>query len=116
MATILVAEDEDAIRTLVALTVQAAGHHVITATNGVEAVSRFRFSPDRFDLVITDLKMPVMSGLALIKLIRDTKPSMKIICISGYSEDQVPEGVELLRKPFQLDALRSCVEKLLSAA
>jgi two-component system cell cycle sensor histidine kinase/response regulator CckA len=116
MATILVAEDESAIRALITLTLEGAGLHVITATNGVEAVSLFRFAPDRFDLVITDLKMPVMSGHEVVKLIRETRPAMRIICISGYSENQVPEGVEFLHKPFRLDELRSCVAKLLRAA
>jgi len=116
MANILVAEDEESLRTLVRLILQGSGHQVTAAANGVEAVSLFRFSPDRFDLVITDLKMPVMSGHQVVKLIRETRPAKKIICMSGYSEEPLPDGVEFLQKPFQLDELRSCVAKLLGPA
>jgi len=113
MATILVAEDEKAVRTLVALILQTSGHQVVVASSGVEAVSLFRFSPDRFDLVITDLKMPVMSGQQVVKLIRETRPGSKILCMSGFSEDPIPDGVEFLQKPFQPDALLARVGRLL---
>jgi hypothetical protein len=62
MATILVVEDEEAIRQLVSVVLEAAGHEVIAASNGVEGIALFRSSPDRFALILTDLKMPVMDG------------------------------------------------------
>ncbi len=58
MATILVAEDEEAIRSLLSVILKAAGHQVVAAANGVEAVALYRSSPDRFDLVVTELPPP----------------------------------------------------------
>jgi CheY-like chemotaxis protein len=115
MATVLVAEDEEAIRKLVALILRSEGHRVFTASNGVEAVSLFRYSPDRFDLVITDLKMPVMDGHQVIKLILESKPGPRIICMTGYTEKSIPPGVELLEKPFSPAALRASVTKVLGS-
>jgi hypothetical protein len=57
-----VVEDEEAIRQLVSVVLEAAGHEVIVASNGVEGIALFRSSPDRFALILTDLKMPVMDG------------------------------------------------------
>ena len=113
MATILVADDEEAIRVLVPLILRPAGHQVITAANGVEAVALYRSSPDRFGLVITDLKMPVMDGYQVIRLVRQSRPNAKIICMSAHADRGVPEGVEFLEKPFHAQGLRACVEKIL---
>ena len=113
MATILVVEDEEAIRQLVTLILEAAGHEVITASNGVEGISLFRSSPDRFAMILTDLRMPVMDGYQLIDLARRTRSNVKIICMSGYTDDALPTGVEFIRKPFLPHVLRACVSELL---
>lgn len=114
MATILVADDEDVIRELVSLVLKSAGHQVVTAANGVETVALYRSSPNRFDLVITDVKMPVMDGYQVIRLVRESRPDAKIICMSGHMERSVPPGVEFLEKPFHAEGLRACVEKVLA--
>lgn len=116
MATILVADDEEAIRMLVPLILNPVGHHVVTAANGVEAVALYRSSPDAYDLVITDVKMPVMDGYQVIRLVRESRPDAKIVCMSAYAERGVPPGVEFLGKPFRPEALRACVEKVLGGA
>lgn len=113
MATILVADDEEGIRLLVSLVLKQAGHETITAANGVEAVALYRSSPDRFDLVITDLRMPVMDGYHVVQLVRDTRPNAKIICMSGYAGEGLPAGVEFLSKPFRGEELRASIKKLL---
>jgi CheY-like chemotaxis protein len=84
MATILVVEDERAIRELISAILRSAGHQIITASNGMEGIALFRSSPERFDLILTDLEMPVMNGHQLIKLARETNAGAKIICMSGY--------------------------------
>ena len=113
MATILVVDDEKPIRTLIALILRSAGHAVIAASNGVEGVAVFRSSPDRFDIILTDLKMPVLNGHQLVKLVRQTSASAKIICMSGYTDEPIPASTEFLQKPFTPDVLRALVDKLL---
>jgi CheY-like chemotaxis protein len=113
VATILVVDDEEAIRKLIAVILQSAGHVVVSASNGVEAVALFRSSPDEFDLILTDLRMPVMDGHQLVTLVRRTSPDTKIICMSGYADDPIPARTEFLPKPFLPDALRERVDKLL---
>jgi CheY-like chemotaxis protein len=113
MATILVADDEEAIRGLMSLILSTAGHEVVTAANGVEAVALYRSSPDRFDLVITDIKMPVMDGHQVVRLVRDSRPTARIICVSAYAEKDLPAGVEFLNKPFSAEALRTLVRQVL---
>ncbi len=113
MATILVAEDEEPVRLLVSLILKAAGHQVVAAANGVEAVALYRSSPDRFDLVLTDIKMPVMDGYRVIELVKQTRPRAKIVCMSAWAEEGLPPGIAFLQKPFAAKDLRASVEKAL---
>ena len=98
MATILLADDEEAIRGLVSLILKAAGHQVITAANGVEAVALYRSSPDRYDLVITDMQMPVMDGYQVVRLVRESRPHARIACISGYVDEDLPARRKVSKK------------------
>jgi two-component system, cell cycle sensor histidine kinase and response regulator CckA len=83
MATILIADDEDGIRTLMSLILTSAGYKVLDAVNGLEAAALYRSYADSIDLVITDLTMPVKDGYELVRLIRDQNPDAKIICMTG---------------------------------
>jgi two-component system, chemotaxis family, chemotaxis protein CheY len=78
---LLVADDERMIRKLVCMILGPAGHQVIEAENGLEAVVLFRAAPQTFDCVITDLDMPVMNGFELIELVQETRPLARIICM-----------------------------------
>src|SRR5689334_12332555 len=100
MATILVADDEDAVRSLLTAILRLAGHSVYLAENGLEAVGVFRSYSRQIDLVVIDVAMPVMDGLQAIRRIRETRPDVPVICISGYSDERIPPDVEFLRKPF----------------
>jgi CheY-like chemotaxis protein len=113
MATILVVEDDEIFRTSVATMLKRAGHAVVTASNGVEGVALFRSSPNQFDLVLTDLQMPVMDGHQLIKLVRETSARTKIICMSGGTDESIPTNTEFLPKPFGRNSLYESVNKLL---
>ena len=85
---------------------------IATASNGRDALKKIEdLQPD---ILITDVKMPVMDGFELIGRIRETKPDMKIICMSGYFEGQLPERTTLLEKPFVPEQFRSCVDSILS--
>lgn len=113
MATILLIDDERAVRELISAILRSAGHDVVPASNGLEGISLFRSSPDRFDLVLTDLQMPTMNGHQFVRLARETKPWAKIICMSGFTSEAIPENTEFLQKPFAATALRACVDQLL---
>ncbi len=113
MAVILVADDEEMVRKLVSTVLKSAGHEVMTAANGLEAVALFRSFPKRIGLVITDICMPVMDGHEVVKLVREARPGTPIICMTGYA-DRVPEATRVLLKPFRMDELRQCVEQALA--
>ncbi len=115
MAVILVADDEEMIRTLVSVALTSIGHEVMTAANGLEAVALYRSYPKQIALVMTDMKMPLMDGHEVVKLVRETRPNAKIICMTAYTES-FPECTRILRKPFRMDELRDCVTKLLAEA
>jgi len=114
MAVILVADDEEMIRALAKAALGSAGHEVLTAANGLEAVALYRSFPKLIALVITDMKMPLMDGHEVVKLVRETRPEAKIICMTGYSE-ALPPGTRILSKPFRPEELRRCVEEVLRA-
>ena len=112
MAVILVAEDETSIRSLVSLVLTSAGHQVLSAANGLEAVALFRSFSSSIDLIITDLVMPVMDGYELVRMIRHDRPEAKIICMTGYSDRHFPEGTTPLLKPFLPAQLRQIVDRV----
>ena len=109
---VLVVDDEAMIRSLVGLVLKKDGHEVLTAANGVEGIALFRSYPDRIHLVITDMKMPLMDGATMIGLMRETRPDARVICMTGYSEIAIPQGVIALAKPFTPDTLRECVARV----
>jgi two-component system cell cycle response regulator CpdR len=113
VATILLVDDEEALRNAVAKMLRRAGHIVVTASNGIEGVALFRSSPNRFDIVLTDLQMPEIDGYQLVTLVRETSSLAKIICMSGATDKPVPTNTEFLRKPFEMAALHICVGRLL---
>jgi two-component system cell cycle sensor histidine kinase/response regulator CckA len=114
MAMILVVDDDDSIRELILKIVRSSGHDALPARNGLEAVAMFRSCPDSIDLVITDLKMPVMDGNEAVRRIRETRPHATIICVSGYSEQECPVGTMFLSKPFTVGQVRTCVGEALA--
>ena len=110
---ILLAEDEAAVREAIGMLLMIDGHVVKEASNGSEALEQFKKEP--FDLVITDLKMPLMWGNELAKAIRILTPSQPIIMVTAH--DFPPKGPEnpvdaVLNKPFTLEALREAIASL----
>jgi two-component system cell cycle sensor histidine kinase/response regulator CckA len=112
MATVLIADDEASIRTLMSRVLTSAGYQVLGAANGLEAAALFRSYTSSIDLVITDIVMPVMDGYELIRLIQHDRPDTKIICMTGYAQQGCPEGTTLLPKPFLPSQLRELVERM----
>jgi two-component system response regulator (stage 0 sporulation protein F) len=81
VARILVVDDDQAIRLLLRAMLERQGHAVVEATNGNEGLRYYRAAPT--DLVITDIQMPVMDGLQMIRALRDDFPTARVIAMSG---------------------------------
>src|SRR5690348_1782259 len=113
MGVILVVDDEEGIRGLVSMLLKSAGHEIVTAANGAEAVAVYRSFAKQIDLVITDIDMPVMNGVQAILRIRMTRPDAKFICMTGNPEADYPEGLLRLNKPFTAEKLLSAVNESL---
>lgn len=121
--TVLLAEDEAMIRELIATFLSNLGYRVVEAENGRAAAEKAReLGTDNIHLLITDLVMPVMGGLELAAELRLQHADLRVLFISGYTDDVVIlEGearnkTAFLRKPFRFDILRQQIETLLAAA
>jgi signal transduction histidine kinase/ligand-binding sensor domain-containing protein/CheY-like chemotaxis protein len=118
-ATLLVVDDEPAVRELVSRQLQADGHHVLVASNGHEALQVAAHHPGPIDLVLSDYMMPEMSGLALVEALRTEHEELPVIFMSGFSGlDGVVDASlaamgTVLGKPFTRAALRSAVSEAL---
>jgi CheY-like chemotaxis protein len=84
---VLVVDDEKAIRDAAQATLEHFGYHVLTATNGAEAVSIYQQHPDKIDVVLTDMAMPVMDGRTAIATLKTINPQVKIISMSGFDTE-----------------------------
>jgi CheY-like chemotaxis protein len=116
MAVVLVADDEEMVRRLVCSILANAGHRVLQAANGLEAVALFRSNSSTIDLVITDMRMPVMGGAEAVARIREAESSVPIICITGFTNESIPKGAYVVPKPFTAPALRTIVERALAGS
>jgi CheY-like chemotaxis protein len=112
-ATILVVDDDAEVREVVAEYLMDSGHRVLQAAGGVEALRVLDRAPD-IDLVITDVRMPDISGIDLAERITREIPSPRIILISGYF---VPQQVNrrVLRKPFRMHELEEAIRAELAS-
>ncbi len=116
--TILLVEDEDAVRMFGTRALKNKGYRVIEARSGEQALDVLRAN-DGIDVLISDVVMPGMDGVTLAKLVRMERPLIKLILISGYSEDVArngidPEaGIHFLPKPFSLKQLAGAVKHVM---
>jgi two-component system cell cycle sensor histidine kinase/response regulator CckA len=117
--TILLVEDEDAVRLFSARALRNKGYKVVEAKSGEAALELISGGAANIDLLITDVVMPQMDGTTLIKHVRERRPEMKVICISGYAEEAFrnrldsAESVHFLPKPFSLDQLAGKVKEVM---
>jgi two-component system, cell cycle sensor histidine kinase and response regulator CckA len=120
--TVVLAEDEDALRVLLGRVLAGSGYQVITGRNGVEALEAARASGGRVDLLLADLVMPRMTGAELAAALQGEQPGMKVLFMTGHTDDTSLVGrlgessVELIQKPFTNESLLGVVRRLLGPA
>jgi two-component system cell cycle sensor histidine kinase/response regulator CckA len=116
---ILLVEDEDAVRTFGARALRGKGYDVLEANNGDNALEVLAKTDKTIDLVISDVVMPGIDGPTLIRMLREKRPDLRVIFISGYAEDTYRDeldeenGVHFLPKPFSLKDLATKVKEVL---
>jgi CheY-like chemotaxis protein len=112
-ARILVIDDEESVRDVLSRMLQARGHHVAVASDGEEGIARFRSEP--FDLVLTDLGMPKLSGWEVGKTIKAINPKVPVAMITGWGveldrQKLSESGIDLsIPKPFDFDQVINLV-------
>jgi CheY-like chemotaxis protein len=112
--TILLVEDEPAVRQLFAQALVRAGYRVHEARNGQEALEVFDRQGDNVDLLLTDMRMPFMGGAELVSQLRTRRGTLKLLCISGYAGGKELEFCgDFLAKPFSRDQLLAKVREIL---
>lgn len=114
---ILIAEDEAVVRNLVHLMLTKAGYATLTANDGQEALELFEQFKDPIHLLLTDVRMPRMSGLQLAEIVRERRPETKIMIMSAETSETIlkqntPDA--FLRKPFIPPTLLRCVQRVLT--
>ncbi|HKQ55054.1 MAG TPA: PAS domain-containing protein [Methyloceanibacter sp.] len=119
--TVLLVEDEDAVRSFAVRALAQRGYRVLEATTGTEALELFKSHHGDVDLVVSDVVMPEMDGPTLCEALRRERPDLKVIFISGYAEDAFRqhlaenEDFMFLQKPFDLKQLAAAVKAALEA-
>ena len=114
-ARVLVAEDDEIVRSLVVVCLEDAGFDVLDAPNGTEALHLIG-EPDRIDLLVTDINMPDPNGIAVAISAQAAYPDMKVLFMSGESDKLALSGLNayrFLQKPFTVPRLLAAVDALL---
>ncbi len=117
--TIMLVEDENIVRTLTSKVLQSHGYTVLSASDGESAMAICREHKDEIDLLLTDVVLPGMNGLALLGKIRDILPDLKVIFMSGYTENVVAlrkvleRGNHFISKPFSTRVLLQSIRDVL---
>ena len=121
MARILIAEDEEALRAFIVRALMQDGHEVVATADGGEALDALTREQGRFDLLLTDIRMPVMDGIALALAAARDWPELMILLMTGYADQRErAHGLDalihdVLTKPFTLATMRSAVNGALLA-
>jgi DNA-binding response OmpR family regulator len=122
MARILIAEDEDALRGLVARALAQDGHTVETANDGAAALEVLARERGAFELLLTDIRMPVMDGIALALAAARDHPQLAILLMTGFADQRErASGLDALIhdvivKPFSVATIRAAVRDAIAAA
>jgi len=120
MARILLVEDDDSVREFVRRALQLSGHTVVTGEDGGEGLTLLAAENGRFDLLLSDVMMPVMDGIALAMKAAREFPNLTILLMTGYAEQRERAGGldtvvrDVVQKPFTLADIRAAVESALA--
>ncbi len=119
MARILITEDEDSLRSFVARALRMDGHETVEAADGAEGLEAL--AEGRFDLLLSDIRMPVMDGIELTHKAAAAHPGLRILLMTGYAEqreradDLAAKIIDVVSKPFTLPDIRTAVARALAA-
>jgi two-component system cell cycle response regulator CpdR len=122
MARILLVDDEEAVRGFLKRGLELDGHAITTAIDGADALDRLTENHGAFDLLLTDIRMPIMDGIALALAAKRDYPGLTILLMTGFADQRErARGLQaivadVLTKPFSLADLRDVVARVLSAA
>jgi len=120
MSRVLIADDEESMRGLVARALALDGHDTVTAQDGAEALEILNSEAGQFDLLLTDIKMPVMDGIALALAAARDFPSTTILLMTGYADQRErASGLnaivhDVVTKPFAVADIRAAVTEALT--
>jgi CheY-like chemotaxis protein len=113
----LVVDDEPSVRTFITAVLRSNGFQTIEADNGGQALELLRKLGTGVDLIVSDIQMPIMDGIALACSVRSEFPEVPLVLVSGYAEveqSKFPEGTfEFIRKPFLPVTLLNTVKKVM---
>lgn len=118
MAKILITEDEDSLRSFVARALRLDGHETVEAADGAEGLEML--DEGGIDLILSDIRMPVMDGIELAHQAADKYPGIKILLMTGYAEqreradDLASKIIDVVAKPFSLPDIRLAVAQALA--
>ena len=118
--TILVVEDDPALRDTFKAVIKDAGFHVIVAEHGLQAIDIFQTHADEISVVITDINMPLMKGTELTDHLKNINPDIKIIFMSGFTGGLESAGnlfesrSVILQKPFRTQVLLKTIREVLT--
>jgi two-component system cell cycle response regulator CpdR len=121
MPRILIADDEEAVRGLVARALQMDGHTTVTAQDGAEALEILTTEAGEFDLLLTDIKMPLMDGIALALAAARDFPKLTILLMTGFADQRErASGLnaivhDVVTKPFSVADIRKAVTEAVAA-
>src|ERR1700760_1764566 len=121
MPRVLIADDEDSMRSLVARAIGMDGHSTVTAQDGAEALEILTREGGAFDLLLTDIQMPVMDGIALALSAARDFPDLTILLMTGFAHQRErasgPSAIahDVITKPFSVTEIRAAVAGALAA-
>jgi CheY-like chemotaxis protein len=119
LARILVAEDEETLRNLVVRALAQDGHEVVAASDGAEALELLTRDQGRFDLLLSDIRMPLMDGVTLARAAARDNPDLVILLMTAYADQRQRAGVDarihdVITKPFTLAEIKVAVNEALA--
>ena len=121
MPRVLIADDEDSMRTLVARAIAMDGHDTVTAEDGAEALEILNREQGAFDLLLTDIQMPVMDGIALALTAARDFPQVTILLMTGFADQRERASglnaiaYDVISKPFAVADIRTAVADALAS-